>query len=53
MPDKDPKSLSRISIPERAQGRRPPDLRPNLLDVVGGEALEGSGLEEELPEPES
>ncbi len=53
MPDKDPKSLSRISIPERAQGRRHPDIQPDQLDALGGEPLEGSGFEEELPEPDS
>ncbi len=53
MSDKDPKSLSRISISDRAQARRHPDIKPYLLEVVGGEPLEGSGFEEELPEPDS
>lgn len=26
---------------------------PELIDLLGGEPLEGSGFEEEVPEPES
>lgn len=53
MPDKDPKSLSRMSIPERTQGHRRPDIQTDQVDALGGEPLEGSGFEEERPEPES
>ena len=29
------------------------DLVPDLLDQLGGERLEGSGFEAEIPEPDS
>lgn len=53
MSDKDPKSLSRISTPERVPGYRRPDIKPDQLDALGGEPLEGSGFEDELPELDS
>ncbi len=29
------------------------DINPEVLDGIGGEPLEGSGFESEIPEPDS
>ena len=38
---------------EDSDKKNPVNLDSDLLDVLGGEQLEGSGFEQEIPEPSS
>jgi hypothetical protein len=53
MPDKIPKSGRTDSFDLNRSKQQRSDPSSNLLGLLGGEELDGSGFETEIPEPES
>ncbi len=51
MPDKRPKSDQPGPVSRARANGKDLDTDPVLLDLLGGEPLEGSGFEGEIPEP--
>ena len=52
MSDKDQKSTQPVPLAQNKQKGNGRNGSPDLLAILGGEPLEGSGFEAEIPEPD-